>query len=74
MKGFTAASIVLTAAMLSELPTVHAAYDLLRSWQGQNFFDGWDFYGNYDNLTNVSPPAVRLANGTKHKHRETRFG
>jgi len=53
MKGaFTAASIALAAAMLSEVPRVHAAYDLVRAWEGQTFFDGWDFYGYYDNLTN----------------------
>ena len=52
---FAVASIALASVMLSEVPSVHAAYDLVRSWEGQTFFDGWDFYGYYDNLTNVSP-------------------
>ncbi|OSD08169.1 glycoside hydrolase family 16 protein [Trametes coccinea BRFM310] len=26
-------------------------YDLVRDYSGQNFFDGWDFYGSWDNLT-----------------------
>ncbi|KAI0336817.1 hypothetical protein GY45DRAFT_1237765 [Cubamyces sp. BRFM 1775] len=26
-------------------------YDLVRDYSGQNFFDGWDFYGYWDNLT-----------------------
>lgn len=27
------------------------AYNLVKEYSGQNFFNGWDFYGNYDNLT-----------------------
>jgi len=27
------------------------AYDLVRDYSGQNFFEGWDFYGYWDNLT-----------------------
>ncbi|KIY48424.1 glycoside hydrolase family 16 protein [Fistulina hepatica ATCC 64428] len=27
------------------------AYDLVRDYSGVSFFDRWDFYGNYDNLT-----------------------
>ncbi|KAF9652912.1 glycoside hydrolase family 16 protein [Thelephora ganbajun] len=38
--------------MLSEVPGAHAVYSLVRTWEGQTFFDGWDFYGSYDNLTN----------------------
>ncbi|KAI0635303.1 concanavalin A-like lectin/glucanase domain-containing protein [Trametes polyzona] len=26
-------------------------YDLVRDYSGQHFFDGWDFYGYWDNLT-----------------------
>ncbi|KAI0372082.1 hypothetical protein BV20DRAFT_1120294 [Pilatotrama ljubarskyi] len=26
-------------------------YDLVRDYSGPNFFDGWDFYGSWDNLT-----------------------
>ncbi|GJE86443.1 glycoside hydrolase family 16 protein [Phanerochaete sordida] len=27
------------------------AFDVLRDYSGQNFFNGWDFYGYWDNLT-----------------------
>jgi hypothetical protein len=26
-------------------------YSLVREYSGQTFFDRWDFYGGYDNLT-----------------------
>lgn len=51
----TSATITLAAAVLSVVPDAQAAYNLVQAWQGQSFFDGWDFYGSYDNLTNVSP-------------------
>lgn len=28
-----------------------AAFDILRDYSGQHFFEGWDFYGYWDNLT-----------------------
>jgi len=33
------------------LPTVNA-YNLVADYSGSTFFDKWDFYGMYDNLTN----------------------
>jgi hypothetical protein len=27
------------------------AYDLVREYSGLSFFDRWDFFGNWDNLT-----------------------
>lgn len=27
------------------------AYDLVRDYSGSSFFNGWDFYGSWDNLT-----------------------
>lgn len=45
-------TIALAAAVLSAVPGAHAAYNLVQTWEGQSFFDGWQFYGNYDNLTN----------------------
>ncbi|KAJ7676059.1 glycoside hydrolase family 16 protein [Mycena polygramma] len=35
-------------------PSAFAAttYDMVKQYSGLTFFDGWDFYGNYDNLTN----------------------
>lgn len=57
MKNVLASTTVaLAAAVLSLVPGAHAVYDLVQAWEGQSFFDGWDFYGSYDNLTNVSPP------------------
>ncbi len=29
-----------------------ATFSLARDYSGNGFFDAWDFYGNYDNLTN----------------------
>ena len=54
-RAFATVSMALAAAVLSEVPGVHADYNLIRAWEGQTFFDGWEFYGYYDNLTNVSP-------------------
>jgi len=36
------------------LPTTLAAttYDMVKEYSGSTFFDGWDFYGKFDNLTN----------------------
>jgi hypothetical protein len=28
-----------------------ASYDLVQEYGGSSFFDGWDFYGSWDNLT-----------------------
>ena len=47
--------MALAAVVLSVTPGAHADYNLVETWQGQSFFDGWDFYGKYDNLSNVSP-------------------
>lgn len=32
--------------------SARAAYSLEVEYQGETFFQGWDFYGNRDNLTN----------------------
>lgn len=48
-------TITLAAATLLAVPGAHAAYNLVQAWEGESFFDDWDFYGSYDNLTNVSP-------------------
>ena len=29
-----------------------ANFSLVQDYSGSGFFDAWDFYGNYDNLTN----------------------
>ncbi|TFY83334.1 hypothetical protein EWM64_g679 [Hericium alpestre] len=38
---------------VSLLPLIQAAtcYDIVREYSGQTFFDRWDFYGSWDNLT-----------------------
>jgi hypothetical protein len=41
-------SILLSFALL--LHTC-AAYDFVRDYRGISFFDRWDFYGGWDNLT-----------------------
>ena len=28
------------------------AFNLVKDYSGNSFFDEWDFYGNWDNLTN----------------------
>ncbi|TBU23644.1 concanavalin A-like lectin/glucanase domain-containing protein [Dichomitus squalens] len=37
--------------MALSLASPSLSYDLLRDYSGQHFFDGWDFYGSWDNLT-----------------------
>lgn len=48
-------ALALATLVLQIVPGARAAYNLVQTWEGQSFFDGWEFYGNYDNLTNVSP-------------------
>ena len=50
-------AIPLASTLFAAAPT-YAAYNLLRDYSGTNFFVGWDFYGNYDNLTNGASVAV----------------
>jgi len=38
--------------LLLFFPIVNAAtFDLVDDFSGKTFFDKWDFYGHYDNLT-----------------------
>ncbi|TRM56939.1 glycoside hydrolase family 16 protein [Schizophyllum amplum] len=48
------ARIFTAAASLLPLlaPTAASSYDLVKEYSGDSFFDGWSFYGNFDNLTN----------------------
>ncbi len=41
------------ALSLAATPTVTpaVAYNIARDYSGQTFFDGWDYYGFWDNLT-----------------------
>jgi hypothetical protein len=46
-------SILSTLTLLSLTQLALAVnFTLVKDWSGNGFFDGWDFYGNYDNLTN----------------------
>ncbi|KAG5637617.1 hypothetical protein H0H81_003951 [Sphagnurus paluster] len=52
----TACRTFTALALLSLLQTAHlttgaVAYDLVHAYAGASFFQGWDFYGGYDNLT-----------------------
>lgn len=42
------------ASLLALAPAVAFATNLtlVADYSGNGFFDGWDFYGNFDNLTN----------------------
>jgi len=43
-------------SLLSLLFLTVSCYDIVDDFSGLSFFDNWDFYGNYDNLTlGVSP-------------------
>ncbi|KAI0659282.1 concanavalin A-like lectin/glucanase domain-containing protein, partial [Cubamyces menziesii] len=33
------------------VPATNVTFNLARDYSGQNFFNGWDFYGSWDNLT-----------------------
>lgn len=46
----TATLLGLCLYFLSLLPS-SAPYDLVRDYSGTTFFDRWDFYGSWDNLT-----------------------
>lgn len=50
-------SAFLALSLSAVAPAVQAAYSLQTAYQGDSFFDGWDFWGNRDNLTNGSSTA-----------------
>ena len=37
--------------LLFTLLPAYWAYDIVQDYSGSSFFDKWDFYGNWDNLT-----------------------
>ncbi|GAA5869691.1 hypothetical protein JCM3774_003823 [Rhodotorula dairenensis] len=71
---WTCASAIAPASaallLLRALPQVEAAYSLQTAWQGENFFDGWDFWGNRDNLTNG---AVYYVGGNEAARRSVAY-
>ncbi|KAH9851281.1 concanavalin A-like lectin/glucanase domain-containing protein [Lenzites betulinus] len=58
----TAAAVALVASS----PAL-ATYNLVQEYSGSNFFTGWDFYGNYDNLTSGDVNWVTQTNATESK-------
>jgi hypothetical protein len=46
MKSSAQAGVLLSLATASL-----AAYDLVKTYSGNSFFDSWSYYGHYDNLT-----------------------
>ncbi|KAH9858403.1 concanavalin A-like lectin/glucanase domain-containing protein [Lenzites betulinus] len=44
-----------------------AGYNLVKEYSGTSFFNGWDFYGNFDNLTNGDVNWVDQTNATQSK-------
>ncbi|KAF9525043.1 concanavalin A-like lectin/glucanase domain-containing protein [Crepidotus variabilis] len=53
-------------ALAASLPAFTSAvtFNLVDDYSGKTFFDNWDFYGNYDNLTNGDTTWVTKANAT----------
>ena len=43
-------AIPLVSVLFATTPAF--AYNLVREYSGSTFFDGWQFYGHHDNLTN----------------------
>ena len=39
------------AAIAATLAFKASAYDIVRSYEGSTFFDRWEWFGNWDNLT-----------------------
>jgi len=59
-----------TCSLISILaPVVVSAtqYNFAKEYSGTSFFDGWDFYGNYDNLTNGDTIFVNASEATSGK-------
>jgi hypothetical protein len=51
------------------LPALVSAtqYNIAKEWSGASFFDGWDFYGNYDNLTEGDTIFVNASEAANSK-------
>ena len=59
------ASRTLTLAMALSLAGTSLSYDLVREYSGSGFFDGWDFFGSWDNLTSSECSSLRLRSPRK---------
>lgn len=49
------AAALTAAALYSGSALAATSYSLVKDYAGQNFFDGWVFYDQYDNTTNGAP-------------------
>ncbi|KAI0674443.1 concanavalin A-like lectin/glucanase domain-containing protein [Trametes maxima] len=49
------------------VPAVNVTYNIAKDYSGKNFFDGWDFYGSWDNLTLSNVLWVDQATATQEK-------
>ncbi|KAJ7223881.1 glycoside hydrolase family 16 protein [Mycena haematopus] len=47
----SSSSLALLSALLPITSAV-TTYDMVKEYSGSSFFEGWDFYGHFDNLTN----------------------
>ncbi|GAA5841387.1 hypothetical protein JCM11251_006174 [Rhodosporidiobolus azoricus] len=47
-----AGAVTVAILLLVAAPGTEAAYSLTKDYSGERFFDGWSYYGHYDNLTN----------------------
>ncbi|KAH9022296.1 concanavalin A-like lectin/glucanase domain-containing protein [Lactarius hengduanensis] len=56
-------------ALALALPAVirAAEYGLVKEYAGKNFFDEWDFYGHYDNLTNGAANFLTASDASKQQ-------
>ncbi|GJN93472.1 hypothetical protein Rhopal_006529-T1 [Rhodotorula paludigena] len=46
------AAVATLVSSAAHFAPAQAAYSLTKAYQGDTFFDDWEFYGHYDNLTN----------------------
>ncbi|GAA6022845.1 hypothetical protein JCM10207_001421 [Rhodosporidiobolus poonsookiae] len=60
-RGAVAALALLLACSVPQ--PAQAAYELVKAYEGSSFFDGWQFYGHYDNLTNGDVDYVTASGG-----------
>ena len=63
MKSSAQAGVLLSLATSSL-----AAYDLVKTYSGNSFFDSWSYYGHYDNLTSGVQLSYRSYSSSSPSH------
>ncbi|GBE85081.1 concanavalin A-like lectin/glucanase domain-containing protein [Sparassis latifolia] len=58
-------SLLLSVVILLWSCLVHAQYAMVREYVGSTFFNGWNFYNNYDNLTSGNAEFVSASTASK---------